>query len=226
MNYINQAKVIEIIEHNEDIREYILVLDKERKYNPGSFVQLTLDLVTASDIWPDSRTFSIASYKNKEMHFIIKNVGDYTNRIFNELHKGDTCTIKYPYGDLFNKNFVSQKHLFIAGGLGITPFLGLIEYYKSIEMIDHITLLYSVKHSKDLLHYNNLKSCLGNHLKVFITREKIDKYYNRRICLEDIKNVSDKETNLYICGSKSFNNDIKKMLLNAGYTKVIMDEWD
>lgn len=86
MNYVSQAEVVNVIKHNAEIREYELRLDKERRYNPGSFVQLTLDLVTASDIWPDSRTFSIASYKKGVMNFIIiKNVGEYTNRIFDEL---------------------------------------------------------------------------------------------------------------------------------------------
>jgi predicted ferric reductase len=78
MNFVTQVEVIKIIVHNNDIREYECKLDQERKYNPGSFVQLTLDLVTASDIWPDSRTFSIASFEGGIMRFIIKKTGKYT----------------------------------------------------------------------------------------------------------------------------------------------------
>ena len=78
MNHVTQAKVVQVIEYSKDIREYALELEKERKYNPGSFVQLTIDLVNASDIWPESRTFSIASYEKGVMKFIIKNVGFYT----------------------------------------------------------------------------------------------------------------------------------------------------
>ena len=104
MNHVTQTEVIQVIKHSKDTREYVLELEKERKYNPGSFVQLTLDLVTASDIWPESRTFSIASYEKGVMKFIIKNVGSYTSRIFSELEVGKKCTIKYPFGDLFKKN--------------------------------------------------------------------------------------------------------------------------
>lgn len=60
ISYVSQAEVVNIIKHDSEIRELELRLDKERRYNPGSFVQLTLDLVTTSDIWPDSRTFSIS----------------------------------------------------------------------------------------------------------------------------------------------------------------------
>lgn len=55
------------------------------------------------------------------MNFIIKNAGKYTNRIFDDLNEGDKCTIKYPFGDLYNKNSIDEKHLFLAGGIGIRP---------------------------------------------------------------------------------------------------------
>ncbi len=48
MSYVTYAEVIEIIKHKKGINEYIVKLDKERKYNLGSFVQLKLDIVTTS----------------------------------------------------------------------------------------------------------------------------------------------------------------------------------
>lgn len=226
MNYVSQAEIVNVIKHNAEIREYELRLDKEQRYNPGSFVQLTLDLVTASDIWPDSRTFSIASYKKGVMNFIIKNVGGYTNRIFDELNEGDKCTIKYPFGDLYNKNSIDEKHLFLAGGVGITPYLGLVEYFKTIGKTDRVSLFYSVKNSKELLHYDELNTILGNNLKIFTTREKDNHFHDRRIGIDDISRVADIDTNIYICGSKSFNNDFKSLLQENGYKKIHMDEWE
>ena len=226
MNYVTEAKVVEVVEHSEDIREYIVELEKERKYNPGSFVQLTLDLVTASDIWPDSRTFSIASYEKGIMKFIIKKVGTYTSRIFNELNVGDKCTIKYPFGELFNKKSVNEKHLFIAGGVGVTPYLSLIKYYELNGLLRNISLFYSAKYFNDLLHYESLKSALGENMEVFITREECCNCHYKRISIEDINRIVDKETNIYICGSKSFNQNYKDLLMKNGYTKILMDEWD
>jgi ferredoxin-NADP reductase len=226
MNYVTQAEVIGVIEHSKEIREYVLRLEKERKYNPGSFVQLTLDLVTASDIWPDSRTFSIASYEKGLMRFIIKNVGSYTSRIFNELNLGERCTIKYPFGDLFNKKTEYERHLFIAGGVGITPYFSLIKYFELKGLSKNIHLFYSVRFYDDLLHYESLKNTLGKNMEVFVTREKFDNCYNGRISIEDINRVANKETNIYICGSKTFNSDYKELLIKNGYTKIHMDEWE
>lgn len=226
MNHVTQAKVVQVIGHSKDVREYVLELEKVRKYYPGSFVQLTLDLVTASDIWPDSRTFSIASYDKGIMKFIIKKAGTYTSKIFNELNIGSKCTIKYPFGELFNKNLVCEKHLFIAGGVGITPYLSLTKYYYMNGLIDNISLFYSAKYFNDLLHYESLKDMLGENMEVFITREKCNGCHSKRISIENITSIADKETNIYICGSKSFNKDYKELLLTNGYTKIYMDEWE
>ena len=226
MNFVTQAEVIEVIEHSKDIREYTLRLEKERKYNPGSFVQLTLDLVTASDIWPDSRTFSIASYEKGSMRFIIQNVGEYTWRIFKELNIGKKCTIKYPFGELFNKKLENEKHLFIAGGVGITPYFSLIKYFDLKGLLKNIYLFYSVRFFDDLLHYESLKNTIDKNMEVFVTREKIDNCYNGRISIDDINRVADKETNIYICGSKTFNSEYKELLINNGYSKIYMDEWE
>lgn len=226
MNNVTQAKVIQVTKHNNYLREFTMEIEEERKYNPGTFAQLTLELVTESDIWPESRTFSIASYEKGVMKFIIKNVGPYTSRIFDELTCGKICTIKYPFGDLFKKNNVNEKHLFIAGGVGITPYLSLIEYYKMNNLIDKISLFYSAKYFQDLLHFDSLKDLLGDRMEVFITKEKYSNCHSKRITIDDIYRVADKETNIYICGNKSFNQDFKQLLIRSGYTKIHMDEWE
>jgi len=228
MNYVSEAEVIDVIEHKKDIKEYILKLDKKRKYSPGAFVQLTLENVSASDIWPESRTFSIASYQNGMMRFIIKNVGIYTNRIFNELRVGKKCTIKYPFGELFDDKLIDENHIFIAGGVGVTPFIGLVEYFKSRDRLRNVNLFYSAKVECDLIHINELKESLKDHLKVFITKKKTSKYIERRMQISDIEMVLDKKdnSNFYICGPKEFNNEINILLISKGYTKIHMDEWE
>ena len=160
------------------------------------------------------------------MRFIIKNVGTYTSSIFNELNVGNRCTIKYPFVDLFNKSLVNENHLFIAGGVGITHYLGLIKYYEMNGLLSNISLFYSAKYFNDLLHYEALKNIFGDDIEVFITRVKQSNCHNKHISKEDIIRVANKNTNIYLYGSKLFNNDYNKLLIDNGYSKIFMDEWE
>lgn len=167
MNFVTQAQVTEVIEHKSDVREFVLSIQKSRKYTPGSFVQLSLDRVTASDIWPESRAFSIASYEKDSMRFIIKKVGNYTNRIFGELEVGKYCTVKYPFGELFKVNAMNEKHLFIASGLGITSYLGIIDYFKKHDMLENIALLYCAKYEEDIFIFQQVEVSSGKEIRDF-----------------------------------------------------------
>ena len=228
MSYVVGATVVHVVDHAENVREYCLKLDKFRKYDAGSFVQLTLDQVTPSQVWPDSRTFSIASYSSEYITLIIQRVGYYTNRIFDELHIGSRCTLKYPFGDLFNKNQADDEHIFLAGGLGITPFLSLLDYFQQKEKLTNLHLLYSVKHTSDILYQDKLTSALRDRAQYFTTREPESCYNSRRINLQDILAVCGENRNphIYICGSKSFNDHYANILRSEGFNRIHMDEWE
>jgi len=226
MNWVSTAEIVQVIEHRENVREYIVRLEKERKYPPGSFVQLSLELVTASDIWPESRTFSIASFKEGSMRLIIEKVGSYTSRIFDELQVGRQCTIKYPYGDLFRAGTSDEKHLFLAGGLGITPFIGLAEYFHGMGKIENVALLYSARNAGDLIHLEHLNNLFGERLKIFITRESDHQYSSRRIDIRDIQEQAALGDHVYVCGSRSFTDDMLSILRKNNFTNIHTDEWD
>jgi len=228
MSYVVGATVVDVVDHAACVREYCLKLDKFRKYDAGSFVQLTLEQVTPSQVWPDSRTFSIASYSSEYITLIIQRVGYYTNRIFDELRLGSRCTLKYPFGDLFNKNHADDKHIFLAGGLGITPFFSLLDYFQQQEKQTNLHLLYSVKHTSDILYQDKITSALQNRAQYFTTREPESGYNSRRIVLEDILDISgeNRDTHLYICGSKDFNDHFASILRSVGFSSIHMDEWE
>ena len=203
-----------------------LIIETPRKYNPGSFVQLSLELVTGSDIWPESRTFSVASYSEDKMRFFVKRQGQYTNRIFNELHFGKTCTIKFPFGDLFDRKTINEKHIFLAGGVGITPYFGLIEYFENINKLNDLKLFYSVKEPSHFLYLEYLKERLKDNLYLYTTQSYSSEIRNSRITIEDISSHASINDNIYICGNKSFNTFFKKGLNQLGYKKLHMDEWE
>ena len=228
MSFLTSATVAEVVEHSATAREYRIVPERPRKYEAGSFLQLTLEQVTPSQVWPDSRTFSIASYGTGPMTLIIQKAGSYTSRIFDTLRPGVKCTIKYPFGELFDRRNADQRHVFIAGGLGVTPFLGLLDFFRETGGLDRVDLLYSVKREADLLHADRIRAGLGERARFFVTRESTGRCIDRRICLQDmVEGRADyREAHYYVCGSKEFNAQLSGALAGVGCGHVHMDEWE
>lgn len=225
MNYVTSARIVSKRFILDDVIELILEPNINVKYKPGSFVQLTLGEVSASEIWPDSRTFSIADYNFNQLRFLIQKKGYYTAKIIDETKVDDFLTIKYPFGNMFNLKNIDSKNVFLAGGLGITPFLSLTEFFFQKQKHLNLELFYSAKSLKRMIYFDYFMSIIPN-IKIFTTQEKSN-YINRRINKQDliIQEYSN-DTHFYICGNQGFVNFIKGILNDLGFNKLHIDEWE
>lgn len=230
MATISKAEVVSIIEHGVDVREFIFKLEKNNYFDPGTFLQLTLE-TNIGNRWPESRNFSIASAPNKEglMRLIIGRVGVYTTRIFNELTVGKICTFKYSFGDFLIPSFDSKGVIIcIAGGTGIAPFLSFAEYLQGVGQSSRMKLFYSAKNSSELIGVDSLKQLLpAENLHFHLTREQKDGFKNGRITIEDIvkHNFDFGTSHFYICGGESFTKGFKEELSKHGAEAIYTDEW-
>lgn len=225
MNYVTSARIVSKRFILDDVIELILEPNINVKYKPGSFVQLTLGEVSASEIWPDSRTFSIADYNFNQLRFLIQKKGYYTAKIIDETKVDDFLTIKYPFGNMFNLKNIDSKNVFLAGGLGITPFLSLTEFFFQKQKYFNLELFYSAKSLQRLIYIDYFRSIIPN-IKIFTTQEESN-YINRRISRQDLfnKNYS-KDTHFYICGNPSFIVDMQNILSGLNLSNVHVDEWE
>ena len=92
------------------------------------------------DRWPGHQTgqFAFATFSTDEgahpftissgwggdgrLFFLIKGIGDYTARLPGLLHVGDLVTVEGPYGR-FDFDSGKRRQIWVAGGIGITPFI-------------------------------------------------------------------------------------------------------
>jgi ferredoxin-NADP reductase len=223
---VSKAKVVSIKELSNTTREYILELGLSFHHEPGQFLQLTLEDVDSSMIWPESRSFSIASYEmpNKRLRLIIKREGSFTTKLFNNIKINNFVTVKLPYGN-FLPPFDFSLTLCLAGGTGIAPFLSFFDYFKLNIQLKNFHLFHSTKFIAEAVDYTNLAEELQDNYKLFLTSYKGPGFTNKRINLDDITNSFSKNTNIYICGNKQFNEHFKTNLINLGYNKVYVEEW-
>jgi predicted ferric reductase len=104
-----------------------VVCDMGRRWpghRAGQFALVTFDRLEGAHPF----TLSSADNGNGQLSFQIKALGDYTRKLAQQLHRGQTVTLEGPYGR-FNpeKGRKNAQQIWVAGGIGVTPFLAALE---------------------------------------------------------------------------------------------------
>ena len=92
------------------------------RHRPGQFAFVKVDKKGSREPHP----FTIASAPGEKcLRFVIKDLGDWTSRAIGDIKTGDHVTVEGPYGRLrLSPRGRGAETVWIAGGVGITPFLG------------------------------------------------------------------------------------------------------
>lgn len=194
--------------------EIIMVAQKKAiDYKAGQFIYVRF---SNSELGKEAHPFSIASKTNEpKIKIIIKELGDYTQKI-HKLQKGDLAQIDGPYGRFNWENAKAKKQVWIAAGIGITPFLGLAEDIGEERFQDSkIDLYQSVKHKEDLISQERLEEIQRKNKNFrfipWITSEK------GRIGIADF--YKGNELEYYLCGPEGFKSEIREKLIEKGVPK-------
>ncbi|MNN33183.1 Benzoate 1,2-dioxygenase electron transfer component [compost metagenome] len=111
---------------------------------------------------PHPFTISSADRGTGEVRFSIKALGDYTQRLQGSLRVGDPVQVEGPYGR-FDFRRGGGRQVWIAGGIGVTPFLAWLESLeKSPGEAPEIELHYCVRSPSDAVYAGRLRElCEG-----------------------------------------------------------------
>jgi predicted ferric reductase len=147
----------------------------------------------------------------------IKASGDFTRALFNDLKPGADAIIEGAYG-MFDYKIGGQKQIWIAGGIGVTPFLAFI---RGMEKLDHnVDFYYAVRHRDEVLFYNELESAGIKHknLKVNFRFSAIGGHLTID---EIIRNAGGniRDHHVYMCGPLSMLQTFEKKFLALGLSK-------
>ncbi len=78
------------------------------------------------DIGREAHPFSIASPPcGSELRFVVKELGDYTRQLLHDVRPGADAVIEGPYGRFSHRFVRGRDQVWIAGGIGIAPFLSM-----------------------------------------------------------------------------------------------------
>jgi len=92
------------------------------RYRAGQFAFLTID---GGNVSREPHPYSIASAPaDRNLRFLVKALGDYTTRL-QELQPGARARVEGPYGWFWHRGVDNDRQIWIGGGVGIAPFLGM-----------------------------------------------------------------------------------------------------
>ena len=126
----------------------------------------------------------------------------------NNVKVGDAMEITYPV-NLFSLDLRAKKHVFLAGGIGITPFMAMIA---------------QLERSSDSweLHYSVRTEALGTYVDQLVSKypNKVRIYYDDQSQSINLENLLDGQplgTNVYVCGPKGMIDWVHKTAAAAGW---------
>jgi predicted ferric reductase len=126
---------------------------KKHDYNPGQF--LIIRLLRNGKV-SESHPFTISSSPTmEEVSISVKSVGDFTTTI-RDTKTSDLAYIDKPYGVFSFLNHDAKNLVFIAGGIGITPFISMLRYIYDKKLERNVTLIWGNKTEKDIAFKDEL----------------------------------------------------------------------
>lgn len=207
-------------------------------FKPGQYVMISYK--NESGRMEDKHPFSIASspLQKDYIRLGIKVIGNFTQGI-SKLKEGDEIIVSRPFGDfIFDEDKYKNLVLF-AGGIGITPFMSILDYAHRAKLANNFSLLYSNKTLDKTLFLEEIKKLeeKNKNIKTLfsVTEEKIpadtevEGVITERINKDVIRNFcgSLENKSFFVCGPVPFMNAIKTNLLGLGVDKsqIEMEEF-
>lgn len=209
--------------------DFVFESSEPLKFRPGQYLEWTL-----GHYHPDNRGvrryFTIASSPTEpEIRMGVKfyQAPSSFKKALGALYMGDSIVASHLAGDFTMPKDPKQKIVFIAGGIGVTPFRSMIKYLVDTNEKRDIVLLYSNKTVADVAYrdiFEKAETQLG--IKTIYTIDSPEKdmpvwccggRITSQMISEDVPDY--KERIFYISGPQSMVNAFKNILTSMGVKK-------
>lgn len=166
---------IQGVKKHTDI-EYTFSLSYSGEVKPGQFFEVSIPKYGEAPI-------SVSGIGKDYVDLTIRRVGKVTDEVF-ERYQGDKLFMRGPYGNGFDVNdYKNSELVIIAGGTGVSPVRGVIEYFsKHREQRQSMTLIAGFKSPHDILFRDDFKRW-EKHMNLILTVDGAEEGYQGRVGL-------------------------------------------
>ncbi|HEU4966471.1 MAG TPA: FAD-dependent oxidoreductase [Candidatus Saccharimonadales bacterium] len=225
-----------IVEEAEKITSSTLLLTLQRDeaerplaFQPGQYAAIAYEKHGKPSV---ARCFSVVSSPTDQhvLQFSMRVRGRYTTAL-SRLQKGELVDVYGPYGGFIFDADRDKTAVFIAGGIGITPFMCMLRYLSALNARNDVTLLYSCATQDDVPFRDELLAIQSKHpnLKtIFVVGSgptsslPAKQVQTGRVTTELLDDVTGKhyqDRRFFICGPPVFMKAMTNMLAKQGAPK-------
>lgn len=204
--------IIEELHHHEDnrvLKVAIKLMDRWSGHDAGQFAFVTFDQQEG----PHPFTISSAWHGDGSLCFHIKGIGDYTNTLPDTLKSGDLVTVEGPYGR-FNFSSDKPRQIWVAGGIGITPFIAGIQARMKKADDKPVDLFYSTDAPDETFIDKLRHSAEAANVRLHLLIPAKDGFLNAERIHQAIPGW--KDADVWFCGPKGFGQSLFRDFTQAG----------
>jgi ferredoxin-NADP reductase len=213
-----KLKLVEINQLTPTTYSYSFKPEIPFKYKSGQYMEFTLPKVQI-DSRGNRRSFSIASAPADELINIgvkFYQPSSQFKTALQSLKIGDEIIGNHVAGEFILQKDTSRSLVFIAGGIGITPFISMIRDMQHTKIIRSIDLYYFVSDKTEVAYEDILKTASNNGVTVHIRIGRDAQLTNEEI-------ASHPEADFYLSGPPGLVNVYKSQLKLNGVKSIHTD---
>lgn len=182
-------------------------------YRSGQFVFISFDDATLGN---EAHPFSLSSDSGAGViQLAAKALGDYT-ALLSKLNPGTRAWVQGPYGSFLAQAHGDGKQVWVAGGIGMTPFFSKARDYFRHEVHQAVDLYYCVKNLDEAVYLAELQA-IAQKLPNF----RVYPYFSHdqgRLTAQRIVEISGLQAvdDFFICGPPPMMHALKQQLRSLG----------
>lgn len=189
-------------------------LDSDFSYKEGQFAYLNFHDGEAP------HPFSVLDYdaENRMIEFGVKDLGDYTHKLVNNLKAGQVVTVEGGYGFFQIPEF--EEQVWVGAGIGIVPFISRLYWLKRNAekqqvKLKKVHLFYCVNSEKEAFFRNEILSLLQrlDFIELHLVNAESGELLDSDQIIEKMKS---KDFDICFCGPEQFGNKLKTGLNAVG----------
>lgn len=223
-------KLIGVDQVANNVVELTLAPGRRRlKYHAGNFIYMTPFDEQLEAGHGEEHPYTLSSSPTEDtLRVAIKDLGD-ASRAIQSIQPGCRVAVEGPYGRFFpTSDSIDQAELWVAGGIGITPFLARMRHLAALGQGGDIQLIFCVQDEARLLFADELAE-LASQIPGFVLSHHF--FYQEGPVTQDFlkNNCPDlTQREVYICGPMPLNRAVQSHMRSLGlpYSRIHTEEFE